>query len=58
MPGLASGHYAAQVAKFATFFRSPPGRETYDVGDRRGTARRTLRGLSVSKLFGIPIETS
>jgi quinol monooxygenase YgiN len=30
--GLASGHYAGQVAKFATFFRSPPGRDTYDVG--------------------------
>ncbi len=30
--GLASGHYSDQVAKFATFFRSPPGRDTYDVG--------------------------
>ena len=29
--GLASGHYADQVQKFATLFRSPPGRETYDV---------------------------
>ena len=29
--GLESGHYEAQVAKFATLFRSPPGRETYDV---------------------------
>jgi heme-degrading monooxygenase HmoA len=29
--GLDSGHYAAQVAKFVTLFRSTPGRETYDV---------------------------
>jgi heme-degrading monooxygenase HmoA len=29
--GVDSGHYAAQVAKFVTLFRSPPGRETYDV---------------------------
>ena len=27
MPALASGYYAAQVEKFATLFRSPPGRE-------------------------------
>lgn len=30
--GLESGHYAEQVQKFGTFFRSPPGRETYEVG--------------------------
>ena len=30
--GLASGHYADQVGKFVTFYRSPPGRETYEVG--------------------------
>lgn len=29
--GVASGFYAAQVAKFVTFFKAPPGRETYDV---------------------------
>lgn len=29
--GLTSGFHAEQVAKFATLFRSPPGRETYDV---------------------------
>ena len=29
--GLASGHYASQLDKFVTFFRAPPGRETYDV---------------------------
>jgi heme-degrading monooxygenase HmoA len=29
--GLASGHYARQLEKFGTFFRAPPGRETYDV---------------------------
>ena len=29
--GLASGHYARQLEKFVTFFRAPPGRETYDV---------------------------
>ncbi len=29
--GLASGFYAAQVEKFVTIYRSPPGRETYDV---------------------------
>jgi heme-degrading monooxygenase HmoA len=28
---LASGFYAAQVEKFVTVFRSPPGRETYEV---------------------------
>ena len=27
-----SGYYAEQVRKFVTLFRSPPGRETYDVG--------------------------
>jgi heme-degrading monooxygenase HmoA len=30
--GLESGYYAEQVRKFGTFFRSPPGRETYEVG--------------------------
>jgi heme-degrading monooxygenase HmoA len=30
--GLESGYYAEQVRKFVTLFRSPPGRETYDVG--------------------------
>ena len=30
--GLANGHYAEQVQKFATLYRSPPGREMYDVG--------------------------
>lgn len=29
--GLRSGFYGAQVAKFVTLFRSPPGREGYDV---------------------------
>lgn len=29
--GIASGYYAAQVEKFVTYFRAPPGRETYDV---------------------------
>ncbi|MBD0290617.1 MAG: antibiotic biosynthesis monooxygenase [Thermoleophilia bacterium] len=29
--GLASGFYAEQVQRFVTFFRSPPGRETYEV---------------------------
>lgn len=29
--GLASGFYAGQVAQFVTFYRSPPGRATYDV---------------------------
>jgi heme-degrading monooxygenase HmoA len=28
---LASGSYAARVEKFVTVFRSPPGRETYEV---------------------------
>ena len=28
---LASGFYAAQVEKFVTVFKSPPGRETYEV---------------------------
>jgi heme-degrading monooxygenase HmoA len=29
--GLASGMYAANVERFVTIFRAPPGRETYDV---------------------------
>lgn len=29
--GLATGFYDEQVAKFVTFFRSPPGREQYNV---------------------------
>jgi len=29
--GLASGFYAEQVEHFVTLFRTPPGRETYDV---------------------------
>jgi heme-degrading monooxygenase HmoA len=29
--GLASGFYAGQLEKFVTFYRSPPGRESYDV---------------------------
>ena len=32
MPASASGHYGEQVQKFVTLFRSPPGRETYEVG--------------------------
>jgi heme-degrading monooxygenase HmoA len=29
--GVASGFYAEQLEKFVTFFRTPPGREIYDV---------------------------
>lgn len=29
--GVASGYYQAQVAKFVTFMRQPPGREQYEV---------------------------
>lgn len=29
--GVASGAYAGHVERFATLFRAPPGRETYDV---------------------------
>lgn len=29
--GIRSGYYDEQVAKFVTFFRSPPGREQYEV---------------------------
>ena|SRR5919109_4473747 len=29
--GVESGFWAAQVEKFVTVFRAPPGRETYDV---------------------------
>jgi heme-degrading monooxygenase HmoA len=28
---IASGYYESQIAKFGTVFRSPPGRELYDV---------------------------
>jgi heme-degrading monooxygenase HmoA len=31
MAGLSSGFYAAQVERFVTIFRAPPGREGYDV---------------------------
>lgn len=29
--GEASGYYAEQIAKFVTLFRTPPGREHYEV---------------------------
>jgi len=29
--GLASGFYSGQVEKLVTFYRSPPGRESYEV---------------------------
>lgn len=29
--GLASGFYSAQVEKFVTIYRAPPGREAYEV---------------------------
>lgn len=29
--GIASGYYEVQLGKFLTVFRSPPGRELYDV---------------------------
>jgi heme-degrading monooxygenase HmoA len=29
--GLATGFYGEQVEKFVTFFRAPPGRESYEV---------------------------
>jgi heme-degrading monooxygenase HmoA len=29
--GLRTGFYASQVEQFVTFYRSPPGRTTYDV---------------------------
>jgi heme-degrading monooxygenase HmoA len=29
--GVESGFYAEQVEKFVTFYRTPPGRELYDV---------------------------
>jgi heme-degrading monooxygenase HmoA len=29
--GLASGFYSGQLEAFVTFYRSPPGRELYDV---------------------------
>ncbi len=29
--GVESGFYAEQVGKFVTFYRTPPGRELYDV---------------------------
>ena len=39
--GLTSGYYDEQVAKFVTLFRSPPGREHYEVviAEPRGTVR-------------------
>lgn len=39
--GLASGYYAAQVEKFVTFFRSPPGRELYEVAVAEAPAAAT-----------------
>ena len=32
MPDSRAATTPSQVAKFATLFRSPPGRETYEVG--------------------------
>lgn len=31
MAGVSSGYYDDQVKKFVTFYRSPPGREHYEV---------------------------
>jgi len=31
MSGLSSGYYDDQVKKFVTFYRSPPGREHYEL---------------------------
>ncbi len=31
MGGVSSGYYDEQVKKFVTFYRSPPGREHYEV---------------------------
>ena len=39
--GLASGFYAEQVAKFVTFFRSPPGPRDLRRRDRRRAGRRS-----------------
>lgn len=33
--GIESGYYQAQVAKFVTFMRQPPGREHYEVVEVR-----------------------
>ena len=41
--GLASGHYAEQVQKFVTLFRSAPGRDTYDVGIAEAPALQGAR---------------
>jgi hypothetical protein len=35
---VASGYYAEQIQKFATIFRSPPGRENYQVAVASGPA--------------------
>jgi hypothetical protein len=35
---VASGYYADQIQKFATIFRSPPGRENYQVAVASGPA--------------------
>ena len=39
--GVSSGYYDEQVAKFVTLFRSPPGRDHYEVvfSEIPGTAR-------------------
>ena len=38
----ASGYYEAQLAKFATVFRSPPGREVYEVALAESPQRAAL----------------
>jgi heme-degrading monooxygenase HmoA len=43
---LSSGHYAAQLEKFVTLFRAPPGREQYDVSLADGSAIALSYGLS------------
>ena len=49
--------YAEQVNKFVTLYRSPPGREMYDVVRRRraGHHDRLKGGAAMTRLFGIPM---
>ena len=54
---LASGFWAAQVEQFVTLFRSPPGRDGYDVVYMEAFGRRHPGSGAVNEIFGVPADT-
>ena len=53
-PGAASP--PTELERFVTIFRSPPGREYYDVAVAELPARRVSEVAPMQELFGIPVE--